>query len=362
AIVPISDASATGFAGTNSRRETAFGIETKLWRNTALSGRYQLENGANGTDSFAVIGLQNRLPINKQLALDLAFERGFHMAGTGASFTGGAFGLSFLPNPDLRTAARYELRQQIGGLAQLFTVGAAGRINEGLTTMARFQWSHADYQGRTTDALTGTAAVALRPVKTDDRGLLFSYTHRAFTQSGQAASDTMSERGDTVSMDGYWQPERRTELFGRFALKFGGNSREGLISTSALTYMAQLRAARRIRRSLDTAFEYRFMAQPTTGTRRTSTGVELGYWMFADIRFGVGYNFTTATEPDGILLTRPRGFYFTISTKLSNLFDLFGTASAGLAPTGQTAAPTDKPEQPQSKTQNDQPQGGAPPQ
>ena len=370
AIVPISDAGTTGFAGTNSRRETAFGVETKLWRNTALSGRYQLENGANGTDSFAVIGLQNRLPVNKQLAVDLAFERGFHMAGTGTSFTGGAFGLSFLPNPDLRTAARYELREQTGGLAQLFTVGAAGRISEGLTTMARFQWAHADYQGRTNDALTGTAAVAFRPVQTDNRGLLFSYTHRAFTQRGGATGDTLSERGDTVSADGYWQPERRTELFGRFALKFGGNSRDGLIATSALTYMAQLRAARRIRRSLDTAFEYRFMAQPTTGTRRTATGVELGYWMFADLRFAIGYNFTTATEPDGILLTRPRGLYFTISTKLSNLFDLFGTASAGLAPgdaqpqqpADETKPPAQTQPQAQTQTQNNQPTTGARPQ
>jgi uncharacterized repeat protein (TIGR01451 family) len=336
AIVPISDAGATGFAGTSAKRETAFGVETKLAHNTALSGRYQLENGANGTDSFAVIGLQNRLPINKQLALDLSFERGFHMAGNGESFTGGAFGLSYLPNKDLRTAARYELREQAGGMGQLFTIGAAGRINEGLTTLARFQFSHADYQGRTTDSLTGTAALALRPVKTDNKGLLFSYTHRAFTQSGTGLHDATTERGDVISTDGYWQPEKRTELFGRFALKFGGNSRDGLISASALTYMAQLRAARRIRRSLDTAVEYRLVVQPTTGTRRTSTGVELGYWMLADIRFGVGYNFTTATEPDGILLVRPRGFYFTISTKLSNLFDLFGTAAAGLAPSEQT--------------------------
>ena len=47
-----------------------------------MTGRYQFENGINGTDSFAVIGLQNRLPINKKLSLDLGFERGFHLAGT----------------------------------------------------------------------------------------------------------------------------------------------------------------------------------------------------------------------------------------------------------------------------------------
>jgi len=69
--------------------------------------------------------------------------------------------------------------------------------------------------------------------------------------------------------------------------------------------------------------------------------------MFADVRFAVGYNFTTATEPDGILLVRPRGFYFTISTKLSNLFDLFGTAGEGLAPSTETNTPPTKQEKPQ---------------
>jgi hypothetical protein len=51
-----------------------------------------------------------------------------------------------------------------------------------------------------------------------------------------------------------------------------------------------------------------------------------------DLRLGVGYNFTMAAEPDNARLTPGRrGFYFTISSKLSNLFDLFGTSRAGLA-------------------------------
>ncbi|MCA1594468.1 MAG: DUF11 domain-containing protein [Acidobacteria bacterium] len=84
-IVPISDAGATGFASVGSRRETAIGIETRLGHNTSLNTRYQLENGINGTDSFAVIGLQNRLPVNKRLSLDLGYERGFHLAGAGGA-------------------------------------------------------------------------------------------------------------------------------------------------------------------------------------------------------------------------------------------------------------------------------------
>ncbi|MEJ7655261.1 MAG: hypothetical protein WKH64_18975 [Chloroflexia bacterium] len=101
---------------------------------------------------------------------------------------------------------------------------------------------------------------------------------------------------------------------------------------SALTYLAQLRLQRRLRRAFDVAGEVRMMAQPATRTTRTSVGAELGYWVLADMRIGIGYNFTSATEPGLRVSTQPRGYYFTISTKLSKLFDLFGTSSDGLAP------------------------------
>src|SRR5438067_8862994 len=146
-------------------------------------------------------------------------------------------------------------------------------------------------------------------------------------------------------------------------MKFSGDGRDGLIPTATLTYIAQLRAQRRLRRSLDTAIEYRFIAQPATHTRRTATGVELGYWMFSDVRFAVGYNFTTASEPDGsLLLATPRGFYFTISTKLSNLFDLFGTAREGLTSSDASKSPAQTQPQAQDKqAQNNQPPNGAKP-
>jgi len=39
-----------------------------------MISRYQIENGIGGTDSFAIIGLQNRLPITKQLSLELGLN------------------------------------------------------------------------------------------------------------------------------------------------------------------------------------------------------------------------------------------------------------------------------------------------
>jgi uncharacterized repeat protein (TIGR01451 family)/fimbrial isopeptide formation D2 family protein len=342
-IVPISDTAQTGFAGTSSRRETAIGVETRLGKYTNVVSRYQIENGIGGADSFAVIGLQNRLPIDKQLAFDFGFERGFHLAGAGASFTAGALGATWMPTKNMRASARYELRDQTGGVGQVLSFGAAGRLGDGITTLARAQWAHTNLAGRENCSLIATAALAIRPINSDSHAILFSYTERSLSQSGIGTQAATTERSHVLSTDGYWQPLKDTELYGRFALKFGGNSRDGLMDASALTYIAQLRLQRRIRRVFDMAGEGRMLAQPSTHTARTSVGAEIGYWVLPDVRFGFGYNFTSITEPQGSLfVAQPRGFYFTISTKLSSLFDLFGTSPQGLAPSDQTDQnPTD---------------------
>jgi trimeric autotransporter adhesin len=331
AIKPIGDLTQTGFAFSNARRETAIGVESRFGKYTSVNGRYQLENGINGTDSFAVIGLQNRLPVSKELSLELGFERGFHLAGEGESFNSASVGFSWLPVADFRANARYEFRDRAGN-GQLIALGAAGRLGDGITTLARLQFSRSGFEGRDTAALEGMLALAIRPLKSDRAGLLFSYTHRSLTQDGTEESGEMSDRIDSLATDGYYQATKDLELYGRFALRFNANSQPGLPFTSTLTYLSQGRVQYRLTPRFDWAGEARFLIQPASGTSRSVYGTELGFWAMPDLRLGVGYNFTMAGEPDGARLSPARrGFYFTISSKLSNLFDLFGTSRAGLA-------------------------------
>ncbi|HJU56270.1 MAG TPA: SdrD B-like domain-containing protein, partial [Pyrinomonadaceae bacterium] len=154
AIRPIGDVAQTGFAFTGARRETAVGVESRFGKYTNVTGRYQLENGINGTDSFAVIGLQNRLPINKEFSLELGFERGFHLAGAGESFNSATVGFGWQPTADFRANARYEFRDRMGS-GQLVGVGAAGRLGDGVTTMARLQFTRASFEGRGSTSLEG---------------------------------------------------------------------------------------------------------------------------------------------------------------------------------------------------------------
>ena len=200
-----------------------------------------------------------------------------------------------------------------------------------MTSLGRFQLSRTNFAGRESSALAATAALAWRPLHKDSVGLLFSYTRRDLAQqNGEGVADTR-DRSDTLSTDGYYQATRNVELYGRFALKFGDTSSQGFGRVSTLTYMTQGRAVYRLGRYVDVAGEGRWLAQPASGTARASFGAEVGFWVMSDLRLGGGYNWTGVSEPGAVGLgSARRGFYFTISSKLSNLFDLFGTSKSGL--------------------------------
>jgi len=253
--------------------------------------------------------------------------------GPNTGFNSGTIGFGWQPNSDFRATARYEYRDR-GGVGQVLTFGATGRLADGITALSRVQWSRGSFTGRTNSSFDGTAALAIRPVKTDRYGLLFSFNHRSLFQDGLTGQLPARDRRDTLSTDGYYEPCKNLELFGRVALNFNSNGQPGLPYVSTLTYLMQSRAQYHFTKRLDWAIESRMIFQPSSGTRRTSTGAELGFWVLPDLRLGGGYNFTKASEPAGSapILGR-RGFYFTISSKLSNLFDLFGTSKAGPAST-----------------------------
>jgi hypothetical protein len=332
-ITPIGDYSQTGFASTGARRETAIGVETRFGKYTSATGRYQLENGVNGTDSFAVVGLQNRIPVSDSLSLEAGYERGFHVAGNGESFDSLTAGFGWTPVEDFRATGRYEFRNR-GGVGQLLSFGAAGRLRPGMTTMARLQYARGNFGGRSGSSLDAMAALAIRPLESDRVGLLFSYTHRSiFQEDGDDATLPLRDRIDSISADGYFQATEALELYGRFALRFNANGQPDLPFVSTLTYLTQARVQYRLTRRFDWAGEARLLLQPSSGTHRSVYGTELGFWVLPDLRVGAGYNFTRAGEPLGARTGLParRGFYFTVSSKLSNLFDVFGTSRQGLA-------------------------------
>jgi hypothetical protein len=192
--------------------------------------------------------------------------------------------------------------------------------------------------------MEGTAAVAYRPLKSDRAGLLVSFTHRSMVQqAAEGSSGETRDRLDALSTDGYFQATDRLELYARLALRFNANGQADLPFVSTFTYLAQGRAQYRLTRRFDWAVEMRRLTQPSTGTSRSVYGTEVGFWALPDLRVGLGYNFTVKQEPVGaVALPASRGFYFTLTSKLSRLFDLLGTAEDGFVGKGKESAEADK--------------------
>jgi hypothetical protein len=95
----------------------------------------------------------------------------------------------------------------------------------------------------------------------------------------------------------------------------------------------QARAQYRLAARIDIAGEGRYLYQPSSGSQRRWFGAELGFWVLPDLRVGGGYNFSRAQEVSGFTsnsIYNRNGFYFVISSKLSRLFNLFGTSKEGL--------------------------------
>jgi hypothetical protein len=339
AITAISDVSSFGFAETASRRETAIGVESPLNKYTTMSGRYQINNGLNGTDSFAVIGLMNRFPLSKTLSFDAGYERGLHLRGAGNSFNNAMVGFSFNPTETFRSAARYELRD-LYGFGNVITVGAAGKLSESWTTLGRFQYSRTSFRNQADNLMmNGQLATAWRPLRSDKTAFLMSYTHRSIEQGARQGFAPTIDRDEILAADGLYQPFRRLELYGRYALKFNRTGRDGVPVVATLTSLIQGRAELRFAQYFDVAAEARLLWLSGTDSRRTSLGTELGFWALSDLRLAGGYNFTQMKENPGYFggfstfnqnLNTRKGFYFVVSSKLSNMFNLFGTAPTGL--------------------------------
>jgi uncharacterized repeat protein (TIGR01451 family) len=346
-ITPIADLTTSGFTSLGSKNETNIGVEDRWNKYTSMQGRYRVENGLNGTDSFAVIGLVNRIPVTEHLKVDLGIERGTLISGKDTSFNSGSAGLSWL-DKRFKAAMRYELRDK-GGKGQILTGGVAGKFWDGFTGLARFQHSNSNftpvagianiYNSQQSLVNQGTMAAALRPVKSDREMVLFSYTLRNSDQLGLTGSK-QRESVSILSSDGFLQATRLVELYGKIALSHRTTGGDLFPTLSTDTFLMQFRAQSKIRSRFDAAAEFRILGQPATSTERWTAGLEGGFWLFRDVRVGAGYNLKSIAEVSPNFLTNPlrSGPYFVISTKISNIFNLF-TSPTEIYVTGVTPGP-----------------------
>ena len=322
AIVPVGDFASTGFSQLPTKGELNIGVESRVQDTTALTSSYRVEQGINGPDAFALIGVTTQLKLGRDFGASVGFERGQVVSGQGNDYISGSLGVDWLPSDRLRASTRYEMRER-GGFTGLLTSGVAARLGWGFTGLSRVQWASSDVAG-TGDAVSALAALALRPASNDRVGWLLSYqfVNRDASLPTVAPGRSTTTWRHLASTDGYVQPLKWLQLHGKFAWQ-----RTDVISgISTDTYLSQGRLQIALSRFVDAAIEDRYIYQPESDSSRQGLAAEIGFWPLADIRAAVGYNVYDTRDPLGRdLQGRDQGVYVTLSTKLSHLFNLFGS-------------------------------------
>ena len=319
-IVPISGVEAGGLSSSPlSTRETAIGVASRLGRYTTLNNRYALESSINGTDSFAVLGLLTSIPVRKGLSLDWSLDHGLHLAGPDKNYVGGALGVVYSKDEDLRTTARYELRRRAVS-EHIVNLGAVGRLTSDISMLARYRLADiaTTGRGRLSD---GQVAVAVRPRQSDRVALLLSYEQGR--SRGAELLGVSTGRTDQLSMDGYLLVRRGLESYTRLSalrVPTGGDDSRGNAT------FFQTRLQQRVTSRFDIAGEIRLVKEVSQPQWHDIVAAEIGAWLSRDLRVGVGYSSRGFANPGSLLdATASRGgTYLVLSSRLSALFDLMG--------------------------------------
>jgi uncharacterized repeat protein (TIGR01451 family) len=325
-IIPIGGAELSGVLSPQSTQETAIGIETRLHDTTSMSSRYRVDSGPAGTDSFAVLGLLTRVPLRSGLSLDWSVDHALHLAGNGRGYVGGSVGFSQSVEDTRLTAVRYELRRRDTS-EHILTAGIAGRLTASMSALARYRFT--SEQPGTVGGSTGQLALALRPRQSDRVAMLFSYDYgalnaAAFTAGRDAA---YNRRLNRLSADALLQVRRGLEFYTRVAPARTPAANGG---THQARYV-QGRLQQSLFKRYDIAGEARWVQEAANISGNLVSAVEWGTWITRDLRVGLGYSPQGFNNPGALLnSTAARGgTYLVISSRLSAMFNLLGSAAKG---------------------------------
>ena len=140
AIVPIGDFAATGFSELATKGELNIGVESQVKDATQLTSGYRVEQGVNGPDAFALIGVFTHIKLGRTVGTSFGLERGQLIDGEADSYTSGSFAVDWLPSDRFKATTRYEGRDR-GGYSSRLSAGVAARLHAGVTGLTRVQWA-----------------------------------------------------------------------------------------------------------------------------------------------------------------------------------------------------------------------------
>ena len=103
AIVPVGDFATTGFSQIGTKGELNVGVESHVQDNTQLTSGYRVEQGINGPDVYAMIGVLTHVKLGRGLGTSFGLEHGQLVSGPDDSYTSGSLAVDWLPSDRFKT-------------------------------------------------------------------------------------------------------------------------------------------------------------------------------------------------------------------------------------------------------------------
>jgi uncharacterized repeat protein (TIGR01451 family) len=283
--------------GEQKREATVLGLESKVTESTTLSSRYQIENTISGDRAQAVLGLNNKWEPKKGITLNTKAERIQNVDGNDDDAEGTSLAVSaeYLRSENVKATGRYEVRLGDLETTNLFSLGAAVKVADGLSLLPKMELWLSDKDQGTDSLFDGFVGVAYRPKGKPSFYLLDSLRFRFERVRG--AGTTNEKRSLTSSTEASYRLSPRWTLVGKYAGKYAWESLEGIDFTS-YTDLLIAGATYDLTERWDVGVQAKLMNQYDTEMHSVGAVVRTGYRIYKNLVAGVGYNLSRMDDKD----------------------------------------------------------------
>jgi hypothetical protein len=284
------------------RTQTLLGIDSRLNKNTQMTGKYEI-GGASGENlSRATIGLKNKWQVQKDLTLNLAFESTATMDSLEVPTPDHyalSVGLEYLPDKPWKSSGKYELRRDDVVRRQVVSLGSEFKILHGLSAIGRLDWTGARFGRSDGDVWIRSEmqlGLAFRPERNDVFNGIAKLQLLTDKNTHVAPKTTLNRL--IVSMHGYWEPASRLEFGARFALRRLLDEEIGQFSSTTTTLLYSLRTEYSWHRRWSTGLDLRLTRLYPVGQVKSGAATDLNFLLKQNMQVGLGYIFKRFDDAD----------------------------------------------------------------
>jgi len=283
---------------------TTIGVESNLTNNLSTFAKYEVADAMDGNRAMASIGLNNKIPLRKDLTLNLAYERRHTLNGkkNGSDFDALSIGFEYMPNKRFNASGKYEFRNETDARSTDWTVNAIGEVNDDLSLILKHRYFKRDASANAFNP-NGSGArnvytsigLAYRPTKWEKLNILARYEHRR--QAQESVVPSADREISIFSIDTFYKATRKLRLSARYAYKTAKDLTV-LEPEQTHTHLILGDVTYDINDRIDLRCGYRVLKQRESNTWNKSYMVGLGFKIVDNLMAVVGYNFQKLEDED----------------------------------------------------------------